>query len=384
MRVATNNLLAGWLRWPLCIGLTLALSLAASETVAGPSSHMGPHAQALSGRSGNHAQNSAPNSTQNAVQSTGELAEEALCPAARYRKNLLITRFPRAEMASANAGHLYQVEDQLPRLIGAQLDAHPAIADVHLLPVSLSNTYPTGTPQHAQQVRELARTQNVQLILSGEIIDMSMARPGDTYTPSLASRARNGLASATYLRRLDTRQREFVFQITLHDGITGAVLQQRHYHSRGVWAPGRPYSVGFGSPRFWRTDYGKQIAGSLALASTELAEEVSCLPLMASLDMKAGPGQIIVHSGAEQQLSPGDTLRLYQVITRSIPGAYQLHRTHLVDSGVELEIHEAHAAYSLASLANSTQLSDELDVRHGRYVALTTQPAEQDSLARAH
>lgn len=378
MRVATNNPLASWFSWPLCIGLALTLGLAASQAVAGPSTHMGPHAQALSGRSGSHTQDSASSSTQNSVQPAAESLEDTLCPAARYNKSLLITRFPRRETTSANAGHLYQVEDQLPRLIGAQLNAHPAIANVHLLPVSLSNTHPAGTPQHAQQVRELARTQNVQLILSGEIIDMSMARPGDTYTPSLASRARNGLATATYLRRLDTRQREFVFQMTLHDGITGAALQQWHYHSRGVWAPGRPHTVGFGSPRFWRTDYGKQLAGTLAQASTELADEVSCLPLIASLDMKTGPAQIIVHSGTEQQLSAGDRLHLYQVITRSIPGAYQLHRTHLVDSQIELEIQEAHTTYSLG------RLSDELDVRHGHYVALAAQPARQHDLAGAH
>ena len=375
MRMATHNPVAGW---PLCIGFALILGLAAGETVAEPRAHTGLHAQAFGQYNGSDAQDSSPNSTQEAAQPAIESLEEALCPAARYRKNLLITQFPRREMASTNAGHLYHVEGQLPRLLGAQLNAHPAIADVRLLNASLPNNHAAGTPQHTQQVRKLARAQNVQLILSGEIIDMSMARPGDTYTPSLASRARNGLATATYLRPLDTRQRNLVFQLTLHDGITGAALQQWHYHSQGVWAPRRPHSVGFGSPQFWRTDYGKQIADTLALASTELADEISCVPLIASLDMKAGPAQIIVHSGTEQQLSTGDTLRLYQVITRPIPGAYQLHRSHLVDSQVELEIQEAHARYSMG------RLSDELDVRHGHYVALSTQPGRPDGLAKTH
>src|SRR5690554_4874400 len=134
MLVATNNPPAGWLRWPLRIGLALALGLAASETVAGPSSHMGPHAQTLSERSGNHSQRSAAKVTQISVTPAGVPVEEALCNAARYSKNLLITRFPRHQISSVNAGHLYQAEDQLPRLIGAQLNAHPAIANVQLLP----------------------------------------------------------------------------------------------------------------------------------------------------------------------------------------------------------------------------------------------------------
>lgn len=371
MRVATNNFLASWRRYPLWITLALSLILVAVETLAESADHMGPSAQTHSGYGAEDAALSpAPHEP--------EPIENNLCSAARYSKNLLITRFPRSETALASAGHLYKVEEQLPQLIGAQLSAHPAIAQVRYLPASFSNIHPIGTPQRAQQVRELARTQNVQLVLSGEIIDMSMARPNDTYTPSLASRARNGLATATHLRRLDTRQREFVFQMTLFDGITGAALQQWHYHNRGVWAPGRPHSVGFGSPRFWRTHYGKQVADTLALASTELAGEISCLPLISDLETDTGPTQVIVRSGTEQQLRTGDTLRLYQVVTRAIPGAYQLHRTHLLDSQIEVQIQEAHATYSFG------RLSEELDLRHGRYVALTAELAKQDSLARAH
>src|SRR5690625_681065 len=231
MCVATNNFPASWRRWPSCITLALSLLLVAVETLAESGDHMGPPAQTQSGHG-------AEDAALSPAHHEPELTENNLCSAARYSKNLLITRFPRGETALASTGHLYKVEEQLPQLIGAPLTAHPAIAQVRYVPASLSNIHPAGTPQRAQQVRELARTQNVQLVLSGEVIDISMARPNDTYTPSLASRARNGLATATHLRRLDTREREFVFQMTLFDGITGAALQQWHYHNQGYGRQG--------------------------------------------------------------------------------------------------------------------------------------------------
>src|SRR5690625_5460851 len=113
--------------------------------------------------------------------------------------------------------------------------------------------------------------EKLQTVVIGRNNGLILGQAQRTHTPSLASRARHGLATATHLRRLDARQREFVFQMTLFDGITGAGLQRWHYHNRGVWAPGRPHSVGFGSPRWWRTHHGKQGADTLARGSTGLA-----------------------------------------------------------------------------------------------------------------
>ncbi|MDQ2076554.1 flagella assembly protein FlgT middle domain-containing protein [Marinimicrobium sp. ABcell2] len=351
-----------WLRRALLASTVLATSLTAPLALAGPSSHMGPHAQALSDRSGTRSETS----TQ-----PHDAIRDALCPNLNYRKNVLITQFSRRELASSNAGNLYQVEELLPRLIGERLNEHPAIAHTRLLGASLPDSRSVSEPRLAQQVRELARTQGAQLVLSGEVIDMSMMRQRDSYNPTLTNRARNSMATALHISSLDSRQRDFVFQLTLRDGVTGEAVAQKKYHGQGVWAPGRPHQVGFGSPRFWRTDYGQKISELLDLASAELAEEVSCQPLVASLDLKGGSGSVILHSGTDQGLNAGDTLRLYQVVVRSIPGAFQVYRTHLVDSQIDVEVRELHGTYSVG------QLSSDLDSRHGRYVALSANTGKE-------
>src|SRR5690606_33432595 len=126
-----------------------------------------------------------------------------------------------------------------------------------------------------------------------------------------------------------------------------------------------PHRVGFGSQRFWKTDYGREIANLVDAASAELGEYIRCQPLNVSLDLKSGPHQVVVHSGAEQGLNPGDKLNLYQVVSRAVPGQYQVYRTHLVDSQTYLEVRELHESYSLATLHSELEL-------HGRYVALST------------
>jgi hypothetical protein len=372
MRAANNTPSTRWLRRALLAGPALALGMAATAILAGPSSHMGPHAQALSERSGTRSASS--------TQPTPEPVLEAFCATGSYRKNLLITQFSRRELSSANIGNLHQVENRLPELIAERLDDHPAMADIRLFNASLPDQSSTPGPRFAQQVRELAQAQRAQLVLSGEVIDMSMTRARDSHNPGLASRTRNSLVTALELPgHLDTRQRNFVFQLTLLDGLTGEVVVKRQYQSQGVWAPGRSHQVGFGSPLFWRTDYGQQVAGMLDRASAELAEVVSCQPLVATLDLRDGPDNVIVHSGADQRLSPGDTLRLYQVVVRAIPGVYQVYRTHLVDSDIDLEVRELHKNHSVG------RLSGHLDARHGRYVAVSTEARKpsRDPIASA-
>lgn len=292
------------------------------------------------------------------------------CPAAAqaHRKKLLITAFPRREQNSSNLGALHDVEQALPALLGERLSQAPAVASSQLLDRSLAGSA-TPDPEMAQAARRLAKRHHAQLVLSGEVLDMSMAHSREGFNPGPINRARNGLVNTLHLPSAwDSRQRQFVLQLTLRDGITGEPLSRRQYQSRGAWNAGTPHRVGFDSPRFWDTDYGRELGELIDRAGEDLGEHIRCQPLTASLDIPTHPGQIILHSGTNQGLKAGDRLRLYKVIFRTVPGHYQVYRTHLVGSDALVEVQDARDSYSLA------ELHSKLDL-HGHYVALATGPA---------
>lgn len=289
------------------------------------------------------------------------------CPsgANQYRKSLLITAFPQRLPGSSNNGGLQAVEQRLPALLGEQLANRHAIDRPRLVALGLPNSRTHSSLELAQQARQLAEEGKAQLILSGEIVDMSMARPNDSFNPGIGSRARNTLVQALKLSpKFDSRQRDFVFEITLRDAITGAALLQRQYHTTGTWEPAPRQAPGFDSPAFWKTHYGEQVAELVERASDDLAKEIQCQPLMASLDLSAGAGRVMVHGGFNQGLKAGDQLQLYKLVFRTVPGEYQLYRAHLLDAQLKLTLKELEAGYSLATLSTDLEL-------HGRYVALT-------------
>lgn len=340
---------------------------------------MGPPSQGLSPQ--------AVSAESSAVQQVPELRPRddqanPQCPsgASQYQKALLITAFPQRLPGSSNNGALQAVEQRLPALLGEQLAHRRAISAPRMVALGLPNSRTHSSLELAQQARQLAEESKAQLVLSGEIVDMSMARPNDSFNPGIGSRTRNTLVRALKLDpKFDSRQRDFAFEVTLRDAVTGSIFLQRQYNTRGTWEPEPRQSPGFGSPAFWKTHYGRKVAELVDRASDELATEIQCQPLMATLDVKAGADRIMVHSGFNQGLKAGDQLHLYKLVFRTVPGEYQLYRAHLLDAQQKLTLQELEPGYSLAVLPPDMEL-------HGRYIAstLAVSPLAEASAQKPH
>lgn len=344
--------------WP-----SLLLALFSHTALSGPGPHMGPPSQGVSPEAV-----SAQTSAERAPESSAPHAQASqLCPAGanQYQKTLLITAFPQRLPGSSTNGGLQAVEQRLPALLGEQLANRHVVDAPRMVALSLPNNRTHSDLELAQQARQLAETGKAQLVLSGEIVDMSMARPNDSFNPGVGSRTRNTLVRALKLNpRFDSRQRDFAFEITLRDAVTGAALLQRQYHTTGAWGSAPRQAPGFDSPAFWKTHYGEQVAELVQRASDDLATEIQCQPLMATLDLPTGARQVTVHSGLNQGLKAGDQLRLYKLVFRSVPGEYQLYRAHLLDAQLKLTLEDLKPGYSIAALPSDLEL-------HGRYVAST-------------
>ncbi len=277
----------------------------------------------------------------------------------RLQKSLLVMAFPRQTPNSANAGELYQVEQQVPQLLSQQLvGKHTTIAPIQL-DQSLPTADTTSEAQLSQMTQRLASRHRSQFILSGEIVDMSMATPDATYNPSLFTRFVNGFFDVIEAKnRFDKRDRLFSFQLHLRDGFTGQELLVKRYDTYGIW--GTRGQVGFGTPLFWKTDYGQQINGLVNLAAKDVSQAINCQPFIAQIDSRPGQTQFILQGGTNNGLRRGDTLTLHQLVIQGSETRYQEQDVRLVNRNVAIELREVYASHSVGVINSTTYLTGQL------------------------
>lgn len=275
-----------------------------------------------------------------------------------FQKSLLVTAFPRINPSSSNAGGLNDAEQQLPQLISQQLVAKQrAIAPVQIAE-SLPSPALSSDNLLAQQVQKLAHNQRTQLVLTGEILDMAMAHPEATYNPGLYTRFLNGLFDFIEVKnRFDKRDRIFSFQVNLRDGFTGQNLFSKRYDTYGIW--GSTKDVGFGSPLFWKSDYGQQIQGLIKMASKEVGAVIQCQPYVAQIDSRPGQTQILLQGGANNGLHSGDTLALYQMVVQGSETEYDQHSVRLVNRNAAIELREVYPSHSVGVISGTTYLTGQ-------------------------
>jgi hypothetical protein len=281
-----------------------------------------------------------------------------------YRKSLAFTSFPRSTPTSSNAGALYKVDQHLPMLLSANLTTrHATLSPVHLPEGFYSADYQSEA-RAAAQAQLLARKHRTQFIVSGEVKDMSMTYPDKAFTHNAYRRLVN---SATNLFNADSprnsKSRIFSFQLQLRDGFTGQVVFDHYYETYGNWDTKESAEMGFGSPRFWQTDYGRKVQQLVAKASDEMAARVHCRPYMTRVDLRPGHQQVIIHSGANNGLRTGDALALHQLVMHPVTGEYDSFNAHVVDRNTLVYLTEVYPSHSVANIGQDVLLN-------GQYVAL--------------
>jgi hypothetical protein len=275
-----------------------------------------------------------------------------------FQKSLLVTAFPRLIPQSSNAGALADAEHQLPKLLSQQLEAKHSTVTPILLNESLPSPSLSTDNLLAQQIQKLARTQRTQLVLTGEILDMTMTHPEATYNPGMYTRFLNGLFDFIEIRnRFDKRERVFSFNVNLRDGFTGQTLFSKRYDTYGVW--GSTKDVGFDTPLFWKTDYGQQIKGLVKMAAKDVGAVVQCQPYIAQIDSRPGQTQILLQGGANNGLRSGDTLALYQMVVQGSETEYQQHQVRLVNRNAAIELREVYPSHSVGVISGTTYLTGQ-------------------------
>lgn len=276
------------------------------------------------------------------------------------QKSLVVTRFLRSTPHTANAGNLFAAETEVPALIRAQLNDKFRSVSPSVLAFGFATPLLTDA-QLKQQAQKIARQARTQFVLGGTLDDMAMAYPDTTYNPNLYRQAANVFHDLTRLKTFDKRTRIMSLSVQLRDGFTGELLFNKHYSTSGIWNTRTP--VGFDSPAFYKTHYGKRVTALTQKVSRDIAQVIHCQPFMASIDSQPGQTHILLHGGANNGLHAGDTLSLYQLVMVGSNTDYQVNETRLVKRNTRLHLSEVYPSHSIALVEGGHYLN-------GHYLAV--------------
>lgn len=247
-----------------------------------------------------------------------EVEPNAMCPkrTQHYRKTITVAPFRMAKPAQASLGYLQNIEYELPHVLTNSLNNRGL---VHAFD---NNSKP-----------------NAQYVLSGVVRDLSTLEES-VGRPSW--RERVGMNNKV--------QRQFVLDVQLQDGLSGAVIFQRSYSTQGVWQAHPAAQIGFATPEFWHTDYGQQVRALMGQVLDDVNETLRCQPFMARI-IKAEANRLYIEAGAGTGLRPGDKLKVFRTGT-----FYNLDfqpRTELTNMATEAVVKQVQPQFVVAELNTS-------------------------------
>lgn len=283
---------------------------------------------------------------------------EALCPSStqRYRKAVAVAGFGLAKPTQATLGQLQNIEQDLPRVLLNTLNHRGGLHAMDASRVSLYSD-PRRAPSSNNQQRHLttsvalATELGAQYVISGVVRDLSTL--GDVSVEGAPSTDfQRNKARWLSLVGLDTQpvQRQFVLDVFVHDGLSGALLFQRSYQTEGEWTLPVQQNVSFASPAFWSSPYGGNVRNVLTRVVDEVDEVLRCQPFMARI-VKAKGKRLHIEASAGAGIRPGDRFQVYRTGT-----FYNLDleaRTELSDMATEVVVKQVQPQFIIAEMSRS-------------------------------
>lgn len=280
-----------------------------------------------------------------------EVRPEAMCSTSQqsYRKAIAVAGFGLAQPSQATLGRLQNIEQDLPRVLISELNNSRFVQALDASRISLYEDPRRAPSMETSQQRlttsvALATRLGAQYVVSGVVRQLGQGNPGKQTEPEPQA----GWRSLLGLDRA-TPEREFVADLFVHDGLSGALLFQRTYQGSGAWTPERNASVGFASPVFWDTPYGKEVGHILEAMVDDIGEVIRCQPFMARIVAARGK-RIHIEASGGTGIRPGDKFQVYRTGT-----FYNLDlepRTELTDMATEVVIKQVQPQFVVAEMTS--------------------------------
>ena len=286
-----------------------------------------------------------------------DVTPEAMCPAStqRYRKAIAVAGLGLANPMQATLGRLENIEQDLPRLLVNTLNNHGAVHALDATRVSLFQDPRRAPSMETQQQRlttsvALATQMGAQYVVSGVVRDLSMA--GSAPNKTIAGEQRMNPWLTLVGLDSSSHQRQFVMDVFVHDGLSGAMLFHRSYSAHGDWTRADTERTGFATPQFWQTPYGDEVRELLSGVVDDVDEVLRCQPFMARI-VKARGNRLHIEASAGAGIRPGDKFQVYRTGT-----FYNLDlepRTELSDMATEVVVKQVQPQFVVAEMQLSAE-----------------------------
>ena len=230
-----------------------------------------------------------------------------------YRKAVAIAGFALQNPKDAVMGGLNNIEQRLPGVLSNTLNGRHrlhAMDSGHVLLFSSVDRAPSSQNnlQRLTNSVELAKELGAQFVVSGVIRDLAMINP-----EADSKQIWDTPLELVGLNR-EERDRNFVLDVYVHDGISGSLMFQNTYATSGVWEHDDFKRTGFATPEFWKVDYGKQVKNLLIEVVEDLNENLGCQPYMAKIIDTQGD-YVRLDTGGSVGMRPGDELTVFRTST---------------------------------------------------------------------
>ena len=175
-------------------------------------------------------------------------------------------------------------------------------------------------------LQKIAQAAQAQFIVSGQLRNLSFgALPG------------NLLSKKSWTR-------QFALDISVTDGISGALIQNNTYQTRTLWPVPLTTPIDSASDQLWRSDYGLEVQRLLRDAVDDIAQTLACTPVKAQV-IRVAADAISISAGSRQGVQSGDIFRLFY--SDSFTDSWGNQYRQLTQDSIELEVTQVYPDHAL-------------------------------------
>lgn len=267
------------------------------------------------------------------------------------RKAVAVTGFGLVSAKQTSLGQLQNIEQDLARVF---INTFNDSGQMHALDASHIGLYstPKFAPSVQNQQRHLTTSMALAQNLGAQYIVSGIVRGLDTLSTA-ADRVEQDESWLSLVGLTDEpTERQFVVDVFVHDGFSGALIFSNTYATQGNWNLDRMANVRFASPAFWRSNYGHAVKDLLAGAIDDVSMSLRCQPFMAKIIRTEGK-RLHIEALAGAGIRPGDKFSIYRSGT-----FYNLDlepRIELTNTDMKATVSQVQPQFIVAELSMSAQ-----------------------------
>ena len=269
-------------------------------------------------------------------------------PTSYYKKTVGVTGFELQDPLQARLGGLSNISRELPKDLADEINKQGYLraltaTNIAIYPDLINAPSSTNYDGSLTNVTRISEQLGVQYIVSGVIRDI-----GEVYL-----RFPNDKESKDLLDEGIDKERNFVVDIYIYDGFSGALLFEQRYNEVGNWDISDHARVGFGSAKFWSVHYGKVVQQALKESALDTSDQLRCQPFIANIFRTEG-NRIHISAGSLSGIKQGDKFNVYR--RYEVFNQLQSAQTQLNNANISVTIKQVQPNFSVGELVVDSRI----------------------------